>query len=300
MIRRTLLLGAPLLAAVMLLLTPTDSQAQRWGGGWRGGWHSGYGSGYTPYSGSWSGYNPYSSGWGYSYPSYSYSPGYSYPSYSYYSYPSYGYSYPSYSYGTASPSSSSQYLTGTTGYQSFYPSESTENGNQIAYVRLQVPADAEVWFDGQWDQKTQQTGSDRLYVTPPLDPNKDYYYEIRARWNDNGREMERTKRLPIHAGDRASLRFGSSDENTAPSDTSRPRDITTEPQRRTDINDQTIRGGAVNPAAPTNRPDNTVNPATPANRPDSTVNPTRPGTPAPGPGGRPTTTPPNNTNPNRP
>jgi uncharacterized protein (TIGR03000 family) len=70
------------------------------------------------------------------------------------------------------------------------------NGNQ-SYVRLQVPADAEVWFDG---QKTQSTGPDRLYVTPPLDRSKSYSYEVKARWMENGQPVERTRTVNIQAG----------------------------------------------------------------------------------------------------
>jgi len=209
MIRRFFLYGGPLLAVAGLLLTPAPSQAQRFGGGYRGGYggyYGGYGGYYQPgYSYGWGGYNPsYGYGWGSYYPGYSYSPGttYSYPTTSYY-YPRSTYypssaSYPYYSTNmiTDNPASTST-------SQSFYPPQ--ENANeQVAHVRVEVPANAEVFFEG---QKTQQGGSDRLFVTPPLQKEKTFYYEVKARWMDNGKEVERTQRVNVHAGDNAVVNF---------------------------------------------------------------------------------------------
>jgi uncharacterized protein (TIGR03000 family) len=184
MIRRALLCGV---ATAALLVLPSLSQAQMMTipgnmAGGRGGYYRG---------GGWGGYyNPgyYNQGWsGY------YNPGYYYSSPGNYNQ---GYAPGYYSQGT-----------GYGGYQSFYPSN--PNPNQ-AYVRLQVPQDAEVWFDG---QKTQSTGPDRLYVTPPLDRSKNYSYEIKARWMENGQPVERTRTVNIQAGTQASESFlGRSDE----------------------------------------------------------------------------------------
>jgi uncharacterized protein (TIGR03000 family) len=226
MIRRTLLFGAPLLAVAVLLLTPAASQAQR--RGWGGGYYGGYRGGWNGYYGGWDGYRGYYGGSGY-YPNYYGWSGYSYPSYSYYSYPSNSYYgsgyYPSsgyYSSGYYPTNASMPYYSTylidnnqprASGYQSFYPSDSSSNQN-VAFVRLAVPPDAEVWFDGQQNQKTQQGGSDRLYVTPPLEPNKDYYYEVRAKFMENGQPVDRTKRVNVHAGDRADVSFMGGDNST--------------------------------------------------------------------------------------
>ena len=218
MMRRLFFFGAPLLAAVALLLTPAASQAQGrggWGGG-RGGWGGSYGGG-GGYTGGWGGGYRSGGGWeGSYYPGYSYgwggaySPGYNYGWGSSYYQPAYGY-YPSPSYYNSSPSYSypysNTYLTNPvqSGYQSFYPSE-TENPD-VAYVRVAVPADADVIFEGQRTEKTQQGGTDRLFVTPALEKDKTYYYEVKARWTENGKEVERTKRVNIHVGDRAVVNF---------------------------------------------------------------------------------------------
>jgi len=213
MLRRTVLLGTPVLALALILLTPAASQAQHRGGGGGyhgggggyhsggyGGYHGGYGgyhSGYGGNAGWHSGYYPsYSYGWNNYYPRYSYGwSGYS-PSYSYgnYYYPSEDYStyYPNY-YSGDTYSAAPQ----TNTYQSFYPANTTQNDNR-AYIRVQVPENAEVFFDG---AKTQQRGSDRLFMTPALQSGSSYTYELKARWNENGQPVERTRTVRVQAGE---------------------------------------------------------------------------------------------------
>ena len=71
-------------------------------------------------------------------------------------------------------------------------------------INIQVPPNAEVWFDG---STTMQTGSWRSFVTPALEPGRDYAYEIRARWTEGGRSVEQTRKITIRAGDRETLDF---------------------------------------------------------------------------------------------
>lgn len=57
-------------------------------------------------------------------------------------------------------------------------------------VKVPQPA-AEVFVDG---VKTVQTGTDRLYESPPLlDAGKEYAYEIKVRWVEGGATIERKK-----------------------------------------------------------------------------------------------------------
>ena len=195
MARRWLLAGlAPVLAAAALLLSPTESQAWGWGGyggygggyaGW-GGYHGGYGGWhgyYSPYhSGQgWGGYPAYG-GYGYTVPNYNtywggYYPAYQYPTYQAYSQP-----------GT---------------YQSSYPLAGVKTSNH-ANVRVEVPTNAEVWFGG---HKTNQTGTERLFHSPPLEPKGNYTYEVRARWTENGKVVDLTRNVPVRAGDNASIDF---------------------------------------------------------------------------------------------
>jgi uncharacterized protein (TIGR03000 family) len=67
-----------------------------------------------------------------------------------------------------------------------------------AYIDLQVPESAEMWFQG---VKTRQTGGLRKFESPPLPSGQAFAYEIRVRWTANGREMTRQHRLTVRRGD---------------------------------------------------------------------------------------------------
>jgi uncharacterized protein (TIGR03000 family) len=71
-------------------------------------------------------------------------------------------------------------------------------------IRLWVPADAEVWFEG---VKTAQTGAVRSFVSPVLASGQDYVYTLRVRWTEGERPVERTRRLTVRAGDAIALEF---------------------------------------------------------------------------------------------
>jgi uncharacterized protein (TIGR03000 family) len=75
-----------------------------------------------------------------------------------------------------------------------------------ATIILRVPADAQVFFDG---NPTTQAGTEREYVTPPLAAGATFHYSIRARWTENGRPVEQTRRVPVTAGARVRVDFTS-------------------------------------------------------------------------------------------
>ena len=62
---------------------------------------------------------------------------------------------------------------------------------------MQVPADAEVWLEG---QKTGQTGKVRFFEYPPVAPGRKYVYHIRARWNDGGQVAYEVREATVSAG----------------------------------------------------------------------------------------------------
>ncbi len=67
-----------------------------------------------------------------------------------------------------------------------------------ARVEVRVPvADADVWFG---DHKTKQTGLDRQFVTPPLEPGRKYQYRVRVAWTENGERREAQRTVPVEAG----------------------------------------------------------------------------------------------------
>jgi uncharacterized protein (TIGR03000 family) len=73
-----------------------------------------------------------------------------------------------------------------------------------AEIEVRVPAGAELWFNG---EKTTQTGSVRQFRSPPLEPGARYAYDIKARWTENGKEVERTLHVPLTAGARQKATF---------------------------------------------------------------------------------------------
>jgi uncharacterized protein (TIGR03000 family) len=78
-------------------------------------------------------------------------------------------------------------------------------GSNQVLIRLFVPnPEARVWFEG---SPTEQTGSDRLYISPPIDPGKNYSYTIKATWMENGKEVTKEQNLPVHANQRAMASF---------------------------------------------------------------------------------------------
>jgi uncharacterized protein (TIGR03000 family) len=71
-------------------------------------------------------------------------------------------------------------------------------------VEVRVPANAEVWFDG---EKTAQTGPSRMFRSPSLRPGVAYLYLVRAKWSENGREMEQIQSITVHAGENIRVAF---------------------------------------------------------------------------------------------
>ena len=78
-------------------------------------------------------------------------------------------------------------------YGAYAPSPRQDNS---AHIRLIVPADAKVWFG---NSATQQTGAVRYFDSPELTPGKDYVYDVKATWTENGKEMTRTRKVDVRA-----------------------------------------------------------------------------------------------------
>jgi uncharacterized protein (TIGR03000 family) len=73
-----------------------------------------------------------------------------------------------------------------------------------AVVLVTVPEGAEVWFDG---NPTRQTGAERKFSSPPLEPGNAYHYEVRARWLVNGKPVEQTQVVGVQAGENHHIVF---------------------------------------------------------------------------------------------
>ncbi len=57
--------------------------------------------------------------------------------------------------------------------------KAVEPPKNLGTIVLQVPASATVWFG---EQKMTQTGAERSYQSPPLEPGKTYSYTIKVSW----------------------------------------------------------------------------------------------------------------------
>jgi len=306
------------------------------GGGYRGGFSSGYRGGYSGYRG---GYSGYRGGWGgyagyrggYNYGNYRPYYGYSgYRPYSYYRpyysglglgigtglgyglYGGYGfgrYRYPTYvATGTYYYNNSPYYAYGqpVQSYQSFYTPETTvtqsSTSDQTVHLLVVAPTEnAAVYFEG---TRTQQTGHQREFVSPPLAPGRSYTYHVRAVWTDSGgQQHDETRDVPVYAGQWLAVDFnqppptpgasGSAPEQAPPALKLRSEAEGRKPIRPvvSDTPTATPRGREVNPtpvppeenpAPPANPP--AANPAPPAPNPPGEVGPTGrviPSTPAP-------------------
>jgi uncharacterized protein (TIGR03000 family) len=109
-----------------------------------------------------------------------------------YPYSDYGYGLTPY-YGDGSPYGATPMDYGIQASQSNVPPPPNDN---LAHLLVVVPENAELWFNG---TKTSQTGTEREFVSPELTPGKKYNYEIKARWNDNGKPVEEVRTARVEA-----------------------------------------------------------------------------------------------------
>jgi uncharacterized protein (TIGR03000 family) len=94
-------------------------------------------------------------------------------------------------------------------YQAFYPPPEASgfadaDANRPVWVTVRVPSDAAIWFG---DTKTVQKGELRYFVSPPVSPGHDYFYEIKAKWTEAGKEVVRIRHVSVRAGDLMNVSF---------------------------------------------------------------------------------------------
>ena len=219
---------AALGALALVLASPGTSPAQslfglRYGYGYGSpgyGW-GGYGYGYPGFFGA--GYGlpapgygtPYAPGYGlaYGYPGALTAP------YGYAGYPGYGLIAPAGWAARPAPSVAAYSPTshrwswatgaGESGSVRLPPSGGGADADATATVQVEVPANAALWFDG---VPTQQAGARRTFHTPPLERGQRYHYDVKARWEQGGKPVERTKRVDVAAGARVTVDFNRPDQ----------------------------------------------------------------------------------------
>jgi uncharacterized protein (TIGR03000 family) len=102
---------------------------------------------------------------------------------------------------------------------SFVSPEELAAARRFAVVEVRLPAaDAQLWFD---DVLTRKRGPDRVFQTPPLEPDRSFYYIVRARWMENGRGVEQTRKVSVRAGRRSVLDFTRPPDSPSAQDSSR-------------------------------------------------------------------------------
>jgi uncharacterized protein (TIGR03000 family) len=78
-----------------------------------------------------------------------------------------------------------------------------------ARLEVHLPDNAELWVDG---VKTSQSGATREFVSPDLPPGQQYFYELRATWHDQGRQVTETRRVSFRASEKVDVDFGASNK----------------------------------------------------------------------------------------
>src|SRR5260370_1226966 len=73
-----------------------------------------------------------------------------------------------------------------------------------ARVHVRVPADAVLAFNG---VTVPRTGTEREFISPALTPGKRYGYQVKARWTQDGKPVERTLQLVVRANTTATVDF---------------------------------------------------------------------------------------------
>jgi len=87
----------------------------------------------------------------------------------------------------------------TGGRRMDYPPDSAMSARtRSVLLEVRVPANAEVWIEG---TKTLQKGVVRQFISPPIEPGRDYSYKIEAKWMDKGSEQTQSRTLVVRPGE---------------------------------------------------------------------------------------------------
>jgi uncharacterized protein (TIGR03000 family) len=84
----------------------------------------------------------------------------------------------------------------------YYPEAGSPDAGSAAEIEVRVPADAELWLDG---NPTRLRGETRTFVSPVLQPGRSFTYEFKARWMKDGKPVEVTRSVDIRAGSKTKV-----------------------------------------------------------------------------------------------
>jgi uncharacterized protein (TIGR03000 family) len=123
-----------------------------------------------------------------------------------------GYEVPGYAVVSAPP------LGTLTTTSSMYYSPGSVSDASRAILRVHLPADVTLFVEG---KRTNSVSNIRQFVSPPLDPNKDYHYTLRAEMTRDGKTLTTTRRVEVRAGKTEEVYLNFSDLNE-PNEHDRP------------------------------------------------------------------------------
>ena len=164
-------------------------------GGCYGGCYGGYGYGSwgyggTSYAGGYYGYSPYS--------------GASYAGYAQFGAPTYsGLLASDYGYGVPTGQGDRRYYDESILDRERLGAPSAA-GEAPATIVVRLPADATLMIDG---APTSSTQGVRRFVSPPLQPGKDYQYTLKAEVTRDGKKVEKTREVTVRAGQPSEVTF---------------------------------------------------------------------------------------------
>jgi uncharacterized protein (TIGR03000 family) len=69
---------------------------------------------------------------------------------------------------------------------------------------VSLPAEAKLTID---DVATQATSARRVFVSPELNPGKEYSYTFKAEWTVEGKPFTATKKVAVTAGNETNVNF---------------------------------------------------------------------------------------------
>jgi uncharacterized protein (TIGR03000 family) len=100
--------------------------------------------------------------------------------------------------------------TPSTGYYVASTSESNKPGTAVAYLNVNVPADAKVYLE---NKLMTLTGTDRRFVTPQLPVGAPHVYTVKVEIERNGKTITKTTEAAITAGQEIAVSVKFDDRN---------------------------------------------------------------------------------------
>jgi uncharacterized protein (TIGR03000 family) len=73
-----------------------------------------------------------------------------------------------------------------------------------ALISVELPASAELWFEG---MRVPNSGALRRFASPDLNPLKAYTYDVRATWTEGNQVVTQGQRVVVRSGDRLTITF---------------------------------------------------------------------------------------------